>query len=171
MLYGTLSCDHRPASGSTRVSFSTNQHLASLSRGMPSRRRVIMQVVYPRCAGLDVHKKSVVVCVRLVSVDGMLTTHLRTFATTTAELLNLVAWLISLEVTHVAMESTGEFWKPIYNLMEGTFTMLVVNAAHIQYVPGRKTDLKDAEWIAELLAHGLLRPSFVPQHLSAPCAI
>ncbi len=121
-----------------------------------------MQVVYPRCAGFDVHKRSVVVCVRLMSVDGMVTTHLRTFATTTAELLNLVAWLISLEVTHVAMESTGEFWKPLYNLVEGTFTVLVVNAAHIKYVPGRKTDVKDAEWIAELLAHGLLRPSFVP---------
>ena len=121
-----------------------------------------MQVVYPRCAGFDVHKKSVVVCVRLVSIDGMVTTHLRTFGTTTAELLHLVAWLLTLDVTHVAMESTAEFWKPIYNLMEGSFTVLVVNAAHIKYVPGRKTDVKDAEWIAELLAHGLLRPSFVP---------
>jgi transposase len=121
-----------------------------------------MQIVYPRCAGLDVHKKTVVVCVRLVSDDGMLTTHTRTFGTTTAELLNLGAWLLSLEVTHVAMESTGEYWKPVYNLLEGSFTVLVVNAAHIKYVPGRKTDVLDAEWIAELLAHGLLRPSFVP---------
>lgn len=121
-----------------------------------------MQVVYARCAGLDVHKKTVVVCVRLVGVDGTLTTHTRSFGTTTAELLNLVAWLLTLEVTHVAMESTGEFWKPVYNLLEGSFTVLVVNAAHIKYVPGRKTDVKDAAWIAELLAHGLLRPSFVP---------
>jgi transposase len=121
-----------------------------------------MQVVYSRCAGLDVHKKTVVVCVRLLDHDGTLTSHIRTFGTTTAELLNLAAWLLTLEVTHVAMESTGEFWKPVYNLLEGSFTVLVVNAAHIKYVPGRKTDVKDAEWIAELLAHGLLRPSFVP---------
>ena len=121
-----------------------------------------MQVVHPRCAGLDVHKKSVVACVRLLAVDGTLTTHTRTFGTTTAELLNLAAWLLSQEVTHVAMESTGEFWKPVYNLLESSFTLLVVNAAHIKHVPGRKTDVKDAEWIAELLAHGLLRASFVP---------
>jgi transposase len=122
----------------------------------------MMQIMYAHCAGLDVHKKTVVVCARLISTDGTLTTHIRTFGTTTAELLNLVAWLLALEVTHVAMESTGEFWKPVYNLLEGSFTVLVVNAAHIKYVPGRKTDVKDAEWIAELLAHGLLRPSFVP---------
>lgn len=121
-----------------------------------------MQIVYARCAGLDVHKKTVVVCARLISTDGTLTTHIRTFGTTTAELLNLATWLLALEVTHIAMESTGEFWKPVYNLLEGSFTVLVVNAAHIKYVPGRKTDVKDAEWIAELLAHGLLRPSFVP---------
>jgi transposase len=121
-----------------------------------------MQVVHTRCAGLDVHKKSVVAAVRLLSADGTLTTHVRTFGTTTAALLDLVAWLIMLEVTHVAMESTGEFWKPVYNLVEGSFTILVVNAAHIKYVPGRKTDVLDAEFLAELLAHGLLRPSFVP---------
>jgi transposase len=121
-----------------------------------------MQVVHMRCAGLDVHKKTVVVCVRLVQSDSTVTRHSRTFGTTTSELLNLVAWLLSLEVTQVAMESTGEFWKPLYNLLEGSFTVLVVNAAHIKHVPGRKTDVKDAEWIAELLAHGLMRPSFVP---------
>jgi transposase len=121
-----------------------------------------MLVIHACCAGLDVHKKSVVVCARLVAVDGTLTTHLRSFGTTTPALLDLVAWLVSLEVTHVAMESTGEFWKPVYNLLEGSFTVLVVNAAHIKHVPGRKTDVKDAEWIASLLAHGLLRPSFVP---------
>jgi transposase len=121
-----------------------------------------MQIVYTRCAGLDVHKKTVVVCVRLVGDGGTLTTHTRTFGTTTAELLNLSAWLLSLEVTHIAMESTAEYWKPVFNLLEGSFTVLVVNAAPIKYVPGRKTDVKDAEWIVELLAHGLLRPSFVP---------
>lgn len=121
-----------------------------------------MQIVYERCAGLDVHKKTVVVCVRLFAADGTITRHIRTFGTTTAALLDLIAWLLSLDVTHVAMESTGEFWKPLYNLLEGSFTILVVNAAHIKYVPGRKTDVLDAEWIAELLAHGLLRPSFVP---------
>jgi transposase len=122
-----------------------------------------MQVVHARCAGLDVHKKSVVAAVRLLSADGTLTTHVRTFGTTTAALLDLAAWLLMLEVTHVAMESTGEYWKPVYNLLEGSLTVLVVNAAHIKYVPGRKTDVTDAAWIAELLAHGLLRASFVPE--------
>jgi transposase len=121
-----------------------------------------MQVIHQRCAGLDVHKKTVVVCVRLVQSDDTITRHSRTFGTTTAALLTLGDWLLSLEVTHVAMESTGEFWKPLYNLLEGSFTVWVVNAAHIKHVPGRKTDVKDAEWIAELLAHGLMRPSFVP---------
>lgn len=121
-----------------------------------------MQMLYARCAGIDVHKKTVVVCVRIVAADGTLTTHVRTFGTMTADVLVLVDWLLSLEITHVAMESTGEFWKPLYNLLESSFTVLVVNAAHIKHVPGRKTDVKDAEWIAELLAHGLLRPSFVP---------
>jgi transposase len=162
MLYGTLFCDYRHLAGSTRVSFATNQHLASHPSCLLCIRRVRMQIVYARCAGLDVHKKSVVVCARLIAADGTLTTHIRSFGTTTAELLKLIAWLVSLDVTHVAMESTGEFWKPLYNLLEGSFTVLVVNAAHIKYVPGRKTDVKDAEWIAELLAHGLLRASFVP---------
>lgn len=121
-----------------------------------------MQVVHTRCAGLDVHKKSVVAAVRLLAADGSLTTQVRSFGTTTSALLDLLAWLLSLEITHVAMESTGEFWKPVFNLLEGQLTILVVNAAHIKYVPGRKTDVKDAEWIAELLAHGLLRASFVP---------
>lgn len=121
-----------------------------------------MDLVYTHCAGLDVHKKTVVACARIVQPDGTRTTHIRTFATTTAQLLALVDWLLSLAITHVAMESTGEFWKPVYNVLEGSFTVLVVNAAHMKQVPGRKTDVKDAQWIAELLAHGLLRPSFVP---------
>jgi transposase len=162
MSNGTLFCDHRHLSGSTRISFWTRRHLTSLHARLFGLGRFVMQIIHSRCAGLDVHKKSVVVCVRLLAADGTLTTHLRSFGTTTAALLELVAWLLSLQVTHVAMESTGEFWKPIYNLLEGSFTILVVNAAHIKYVPGRKTDVKDAEWIAELLAHGLLRPSFVP---------
>ncbi len=121
-----------------------------------------MQVVHARCAGLDVHKKTVVAWARLLAPDGTLTTELRTFSTMTVGLLALVDWLLALGVTHVAMESTGEFWKPVYNLLEGSLTVLVVNAQHIKHVSGRKTDVKDAEWIAELLAHGLLRPSFVP---------
>lgn len=121
-----------------------------------------MQVIHPRCAGLDVHKKSVVVCVRLVAADGTLSTHIHSFGTTTAALLDLLAWLLNFEVSHVVMESTGEFWKPLYNLLEGNLSVLIVNAAHIKNVPGRKTDVKDAEWLAELLAHGLLRASFVP---------
>src|SRR5207249_8697532 len=126
------------------------------------RRRYSMQIVHTHCAGLDVHKKTVVVWCRIVSPDGTSTTHIRTFSTMTAGLLALVDWLLSLGITHVAMESTGEFWKPLYNLLEGNFTVLVVNAQQIKHVPGRKTDVKGAEWIAELLAHGLLRASFVP---------
>ena len=121
-----------------------------------------MHLVHTHCAGLDVHKKTVVACVRIVQTDGTRSSHIRTFSTTTAGLLNLLDWLLSLSITHVAMESTGEFWKPLYNLLEGHLTLLVVNAQHMKQVPGRKTDVKDAEWIAELLAHGLLRPSFVP---------
>ena len=121
-----------------------------------------MQLVYTHCAGLDVHKKTVVACARIIQPDGTRTIHIRIFPTTTAGLLLLVDWLLALSITHVALESTGEFWKPVYNLLEGSFTVLVVNAQHMKQVPGRKTDVKDAEWIAELLAHGLLRPSFVP---------
>lgn len=121
-----------------------------------------MQVMHARCAGLDVHKKLVVVCMRMVEPDGTVTTQTRTFATMTADLLALADWLLAHGITHVAMESTGEFWKPIYALLEGSFTVLVVNARHIKHVPGRKTDVKDAAWIAELQAFGLLRPSFVP---------
>jgi transposase len=121
-----------------------------------------MQVVHVRCAGLDVHKKTVVACARLLAPDGTLTSEVRTFATMTVGLLAMVDWLLSLGITHVAMESTGEFWKPVFNLLDGNLTVLVVNAHHIKHVAGRKTDVKDAEWIADLLAHGLLRPSFVP---------
>lgn len=117
-----------------------------------------MEVVYERCAGLDVHRDTVVASV--IIPEGR---ELRTFGTVTDELLALADWLLALGVTHVAMESTGVYWKPIYNLLEGTgLELLVVNARHIKAVPGRKTDVRDAEWIADLLRHGLLRGSFIP---------
>jgi transposase len=121
-----------------------------------------MQVIYERCAGLDVHKRTVVSCVKIAQMTGGFQTESRTFSTMTVEVLRLREWLKSLGVTHVAMESTGVYWKPIYNVLERHFELLVVNAQHIKAVPGRKTDVRDAEWIAELLQHGLLRPSFVP---------
>ena len=120
-----------------------------------------MEVVNPRCAGLDVHKETVVACVA-IREGGQLRQEVRTFGTMTSELLVLHDWLLAHRVTHVAMESTGVYWRPIYNLLEDSFTVLLVNAAHIKNVPGRKTDVKDSEWIADLLAHGLLKGSFVP---------
>ncbi|MCB0255251.1 MAG: IS110 family transposase, partial [Anaerolineae bacterium] len=121
-----------------------------------------MEVIYTHCAGLDIHKKTVVVCCMTPGTKRAKETEIRTFGTMTADLLALSDWLLSKQISHVAMESTGEFWKPIYNLLEGNFELLVVNARHIKTVPGRKTDVKDAEWIAELLRHGLLRGSFIP---------
>ena len=117
-----------------------------------------MEVVYKQCCGLDVHQKSVVACVTMPKGKES-----RTFGTMTQDLLELSDWLVSCGVTHVAMESTGVLWKPVYNLLEGLgLTLLVVNAHHIKSVPGRKTDMKDAEWIAKLLQHGLLRGSYIP---------
>ena len=120
-----------------------------------------MQIVYERCAGLDVHKKTVVACL-LFPEQGQQHKERQTFSTMTPDLLRLRDWLKQHGCTHVAMESTGVFWKPIYNLLEGHLEVMVVNAQHIKAVPGRKTDIKDAEWIADLLQHGLLRPSFIP---------
>jgi transposase len=121
-----------------------------------------MRVMVKCGAGIDVHKKSVVVNCR--RVEGQtIETDTRTFGTTTAELLTMTDWLASWGVTHVAMESTGVYWHPVYNLLEGSYEVLVVNAKHIKHVPGRKTDVKDAEWIAELLSYGLLKASFVPE--------
>lgn len=117
-----------------------------------------MEVLYQSCAGLDVHKKTVVAC--RMRAQGKRET--RTFGTTTPELLELGDWLAEWGVTHVAMESTGDYWRPIYNLLEGQFELLVVNARHVKQVPGRKTDVKDAEWLADLLRHGLLKASYVP---------
>ena len=122
-----------------------------------------MEVLHPNCVGLDVHKKTVVACALTTEPNGRLRKQIRTFGTMTAELLALGDWLQTLGVRTVAMESTGEFWKPVYNLLEGRFELLVVNAQHIKNVPGRKTDVKDAEWIADLLRHGLLRGSFIPE--------
>jgi transposase len=121
-----------------------------------------MQVTYTHAAGLDVHKKTVVACIIVSSPSGEPRKETRTFSTMTHDLLALVDWLSANDITYVAMESTGEFWKPIYNLLEASFTVLVVNAQHIKTVPGRKTDVKDAEWIADLLRHGLLKASFIP---------
>lgn len=121
-----------------------------------------MDVVYSHCCGLDIHKKTVVACLIRSAPGHPLAKESRTFRTMTTELLALADWLSEVGCTHVAMESTGVYWRPVYNLLEGLFELLVVNAQHIKAVPGRKTDVKDAEWIAELLRHGLLRGSFVP---------
>ena len=122
-----------------------------------------LQALYARACGLDVHKKLVVACVRILDTkDGTVQSTLRKFGTMTADLLELRQWLAELKVTHVAMESTGVYWQPVFNLLEGHFKVWVVNAQHIKKVVGRKTDMKDAEWIAQLLQCGLLRPSFVP---------
>ena len=120
-----------------------------------------MEVLNARCCGLDVHKESISACV-LVVEPGQRSKQMRRVGTTTGEILELSDWLRQMRVTHVAMESTGVYWKPIWNLLEGSFELLLINAQHIKQVPGRKTDTKDAEWIAELLQHGLLRSSFVP---------
>jgi transposase len=121
-----------------------------------------MDVVYERCCGLDVHKATVVACLRGPGGRRRREATVRTFGTTTAELLALTDWLTAAGCTHVAMESTGVYWKPVFNLLEGVCEVLLVNAQHVKAVPGRKTDVKDCEWLAELLEHGLLRGSFVP---------
>jgi transposase len=121
-----------------------------------------MECIYSCCAGLDVHKKTVVACVRRLASDGQIHREVRTYPTMTASLIDLADWLDSEGVSHVAMESTGVYWKPVYHLLEGRFELLLVNAHHIKQVPGRKTDVKDAEWIAQLLQYGLLKAGFIP---------
>ena len=121
-----------------------------------------MQTLIERSCGLDVHQATVVACLLMVRRDGKVQKQMRTFGTTTRELVDLREWLLSEGCTHVAMESTGVYWKPIYAILEGALEIVVANAQHIKKVPGRKTDVKDAEWIADLLCHGLLRSSFVP---------
>ncbi len=120
-----------------------------------------MELLHPRCAGLDVHKDTVVACVRLAA-DNKYTMHLETFSTTTDGLLSLANWLEGHQVDHVAMEATGVYWKPVWHILEGSFELLLANPQHIKSVPGRKTDMKDAQWIADLHAHGLIAASFVP---------
>lgn len=129
-----------------------------------------MEVMHPRCAGLDVHKDSVVACIRIAEGKSV-ERRLETFGTKTRELEALREWLVSHHCTHVVMEATGVYWKPVWHVLEGGFELLLANAMHVKNVPGRKTDIQDATWLADLLAHGLVRASFVPesriQHLRA----
>jgi transposase len=122
-----------------------------------------MEVLHPRCAGLDVHKDTVVACVRLAA--GKKVTHeVRSFSTTTSGLLALAQWLADSGCTDAAMEATGVYWKPVWHILDdGNLTLVLANAAHVKNVPGRKTDVNDATWLAQLLAHGLIRASFVPE--------
>ena len=120
-----------------------------------------MEVLYPRCAGLDVHAGSVIACVR-IAAGATVTYEHRTVSTTTRGLLDLGRLARGARVTHVAMEATGVYWKPVWHVLEGDFTLVLANAMHIRNVPGRKSDMNDATWIADLLAHGLIRSSFVP---------
>ena len=121
-----------------------------------------MDRLLERCAGLDVHKKTVTACVRVPGARGVRHQEVRTFGTTTEELLALRDWLTAHAVTHVALESTGVYWKPVYYILEEAVTCVLVNAAHLQHVPGRKTDMQDCVWLTHVLEHGLVRGSFVP---------
>lgn len=121
-----------------------------------------ISVLYRCCAGLDVHKKTVVACLMLTAASGKVSREVRTFATTTLGLQTMAQWLASQQVTHVAMESTGIYWRPVFNILEGRFEVILVNAQHMKAVPGHKTDIKDSEWLADLLRHGLLAASFIP---------
>ena len=121
-----------------------------------------MEVLYPLCCGLDVYKETVVTCMGLV-IDGKVVKQVRTFSTTTARLMSLSEWLTANACTHIAMEATGVYWKPVWHILsDGDFAMVLANAAHVKNVPGCKSDVKDADWVSDLLAHGLIRPSFVP---------
>lgn len=122
-----------------------------------------MEVLYARCAGLDVHQKSVVACVRIHGPEGRAQTSTRTFATDTAALLELSAWLEENQCSHVVMEATGVYWKPVWHILEESFALVLANASSVRNVPGRKSDVSDAAWLADLLAHGLVRASFVPE--------
>src|SRR6266568_7818284 len=143
-------------------SFQPIQAGASFTQKEEEHRSSGMEILYTNCAGLDVHKKTVKVCVLTHTSNGQLQKEFRTYFTTTEELLKLGDWLKEQGCTHIAFEATGVYWKPVFNLLESSFEVLVVNAQHIKAVPGRKTDVKDAEWIADLLQHGLLKASFIP---------
>ncbi len=121
-----------------------------------------MQVIYPCCCGLDIHKKFVGACLLTTSADGQVRKEVRTFSAMTDDLLALLDWLTANGCTHVAMERTSSSWRPVYNLLEGQLALVVANAYHVKAVPGRKTDVKDSEWLADLLRHGLIRGSFIP---------
>lgn len=121
-----------------------------------------MEVLYPKCAGLDVHKDVVVGCVRMAQSEGRPLVEVRSFATTTSELCALSDWLAEHGCTHVVMEATGVYWKPVWHVLEASFELVLANAQHVKNVPGRKSDVNDAMWLADLLAHGLIRGSFVP---------
>jgi len=121
-----------------------------------------MELIYACCCGLDVHKRSIQACMRRLGPDGRIHQETRSFGTMTRDILEMADWLAAEGVTHVVMESTGVYWKPIYNLLEGRFTVLLVNAKHVKHVPGRKTDVKDCQWLAQLLQCGLLKGSFIP---------
>jgi transposase len=129
-----------------------------------------MQVVYERCCGLDVHKKMVVACLITLTAKGQRHKEIRTFGTMTRDLLVLLDWLRAAGCTHVAFESTGVYWRPIFNLLEGEMTVLLVNAQHIKAVPGRKTDVKDAEWIADLQSAWTPAPQLYPTRSPAGAA-
>src|SRR5437899_6104278 len=122
-----------------------------------------MEILYRICCGLDVHKKTVAACLRVLSPTGTRAEEIRTFGTTTRELLRLADWLATAGCTHVAMESTGVYWRPVFQILEGSFELRLVNAQHIKTVPGRKTDGKHCQWIERRLEHGLLPASFVPR--------
>jgi transposase len=161
VLPGTIVCRSSFAEEArSRISASV-KHLGVVQWQAESRRYVV-NIVYPCCCGLDVHKKMVVACLIAPGPDGRPQKQTRTFSTMTQDLLALADWLTTAGCSHVAMESTGIYWKPVYNLLAELFEVLVVNAQHIKAVPGRKTDVRDAEWIADLLRHGLLKGSFIP---------
>lgn len=122
----------------------------------------MLRIVYKRVGGLDVHKKTVVATRMRVTEDDRVEWETKTFGTTTPDLLELLDWLYEWDLTHVSMESTGDYWKPVFNILEDTFEVWLVNAQHVKHVSGRKTDVKDSEWLAELMLHGLLKPSFIP---------
>src|SRR5258708_32771729 len=121
-----------------------------------------MQVIHERCAGLDVHKKAVVAAIMLTQSDGSVQEYVRTFSTMTVDLLALDDWLRSYSIEVIAMESTGVFWRPVFNLLEEGRQVILVNAQHMKAVPGRKTDVKDSQWLADLFRHGLLKARFIP---------
>src|SRR5271165_6545499 len=126
------------------------------------RKEAMMQAIIERCCGLDVHQETVVACLLVGAPGAQATKEVRTFRTVTRDLEALRDWLLAAGVTHVGMESTGVYWRPVYAVLEGHFDLIVGNARHIRNVPGRKTDVKDAEWIADLVRHGLIAKSFVP---------